>query len=342
MKRNSIFRIAFCIMGIVCLFMGIRMIIAGPVTYIEQQEQVDWPEIKAEITDVSSRVESSGTHKRQSSTTYYDFTIQYEVGGKVYTNESRRHTKIRLVGDSITIKYNPVTPENFTTTLSPSISEMLILMLFGAIFATLGFFISGAYALIRKWRRRGMPEKKEELPPEEYVDPGTVEQVPKCSVRPLLLRLIVSVIFVVATILSIKFFPGTRSVDPEQFQSAAESKGYVTMDTTEKLRQDWRVGSMLKEAVSVDDGTLRIDFCVLDTVPSAQQLYHGMNLPITVGEVTDNGGTLHELYAVETDSVCVAKIRITNTVIYIWTPLEQKTNVVDLLDSIGYWKVQEN
>lgn len=339
MKRNRIFRIAFCLMGIVCLFTGIRMMISGPVTYMKQQEQADWPKIKAEITDVSSRVERSGTHKHHRSTTYYDFTIQYEVDGKVYTNESRRHTRIRLVGDSITIKYNPSAPEDFTTTLSPSISEMLILILFGAIFATLGFFLSGAYALIRRWRRRGMPEQEEELPPEEYVAPGTVEQVPKFSVGRLLLRLLLPVIFVAV---SIKFFPGTDAVDPEQFQRAAESRGYVTIDSTEKLRQDWRVGSMLEEAVSVDDGTLRIDFCVLDTVPSAQQLYHGMNLPVTDGAVTDNGGTLHELYAVETDRVYVAKIRMTNTVIYLWTPLEQKGNVVELLDSIGYWKGSEN
>lgn len=325
-------------MGIVCLIMGIRMIIAGPLTYIEQQDQVDWPEIRAEIVDVSSRVESSGTHKHHSSTTYYDFTIQYEVDGKVYTNESRSHTKIRQVGDGITIKYDPDAPDSFTTTLAPSISEMVILMVFGVVFVTLGFFISGAFALIRKWRRWGMPEEKEELPPEEYVDPETVESAPKFSVRLLLLRLVVPAIFAVVLILSIRLFPGTKAVNPEQFQSAAESKGYVTVDATEKLRQDWRVGSMLKEAVSVADGTLRIDFCVMDTVPSAQQLFHGMNLPITGGEVTDNGGTLHELYSVETDSIYVAKIRITDTVIYIWTPLAQKAEVVDLLDSIGYWK----
>ena len=116
------------------------------------------------------------------------------------------------------------------------------------------------------------------------------------------------------------------------------SKGYVTVDVTDKLRQDWRVGSLLEEAVSVDDGTVRIDFCVMDTVPSAQQIFHGMSLPITEGEVIDSGGTLHELYSVETASIYVAKIRITDTVVYVWTPIEYKADVVDLLDSIGYWK----
>ena len=338
MKRNIIFRIAFCIVGIVTMIAGICMIFSGPINYIKQQDQVDWPEIKAEIIDVSSRVERSGSVKHNRSTTYYDFIIQYEVNGKAYTNESRRHTKIRQVGDEITIKYDPEAPESFTTALAPSISEMIIFMVFGAIFATVGFFVSGTFALIQKWRRRGMPEEKEELPPEEYVDSGTIERDPKFSFPLLLRRLIIPVIAFVLIILSIKFFPGTRSVSTEQFQNAVASKGYVTVDVTDKLRQDWRVGSLLEEAVSVDDGTVRIDFCVMDTVPSAQQIFHGMSLPITEGKVIDSDGTLHELYSVETASIYVAKIRITDTVVYVWTPIEYKADVVDLLDSIGYWK----
>lgn len=338
MIRNKIIRIAICIMGIVFMITGIRMIIGGPMEYIEQRDQVDWPEIRAEIVDVSSRVESSGGVKHNRSTTYYDFIIEYEVAGKVYTNESRSHTKIRQVGDSITVKYDPNAPETFTTTLTPSIMEMMLLMAFGAIFATIGFFVSGAFALIQKWRRRGMPEEKEELPPEEYVDPQTVADERTTRFPRALQRLVFVVVSLAIIFLSIRFFPGKKSVTADQFQSAAESKGFVTVDTTEKRRQDWRVGSMLEEAVSVDNGSLRIDFCVMDTIPSTQQLYYGMELPITEGKVTDDSGVQHELYSVETDSVYVAKIRLIDSIIYVWTPLEYKSDVVDLLDSIGYWK----
>ena len=338
MIRNKVIRVAVCIMGIVFMVTGIRMIIGGPMEYIEQQEQADWPEIRAEIVDISSRVEGSGGYKHSNSTTYYDFIIRYEVGGKVYTNESRNHTKIRQVGDSITIKYNPDAPASFTTTLTPSISNMVMLMVFGVVFAVIGFFVSGAFALIRKWRRRGLPEEKEELPPEEYVDPETVEQEKKTAIPSWLKKLIFVAASLAVIFLSIKLFPGKKPVDPEQFRNAAEANGFATIDTTDKLRQEWRVGSMLEEAVSVDNGTVRIDFCVMDTVPSTQQLYYGMNLPITNGEVIDNGGILHELYSAETDSVYVAKIRLIDTIIYVWTPLEQKADVVGLLDSIGYWK----
>ena len=338
MIRNNIIRIAICIMGIVCMIVGIRMIIGGPMEYIKQREQVDWPEISAEIVDVSSRIESSGGAKHNRSTTYYDFIIEYKVAGKVYTNESRSHTKIRQVGDSITVKYDPNAPEIFTTALTPSIMEMMLLMVFGAIFATVGFFVSGAFALIQKWCRRGMPEEKEELPPEEYVDPQTVADERQTRFPRALQRLIFVVVSLAIIFLSIKFFPGKKTVTPDQFQSAAEAKGFATVDTTEKRRQDWRVGSMLEDAVSVDNGTLRIDFCVMDTVPSTQQLYYGMELPITEGKVIDDSGVQHELYSVETDSVYVAKIRLIDSIIYVWTPLEYKADVVDLLDSIGYWK----
>lgn len=338
MIRNKIIRIAICISGIVCMILGIRMIIGGPMEYIKQREQVEWPEINAVIVDVSSRVERSGSVKHSRSTTYYDFIIEYEVAGKVYTNESRSHTKIRQVGDSITVKYDPNAPETFTTALAPSIMEMLLLMAFGAIFSTIGFFVSGAFALIQKWRRRGLPEEKEELPPEEYVDPKTVADERETRFPRGLQRLIFAVVSLAIIFISLKFFPGKKSFDMEEFQNAAESSGYVTVDVTDKLRQDWRVGSMLEEAVSINDGTLRIDFCVMDTRPSAQQIYKGMELPFTDGEIINSGGTLHELYSVETDGIYVAKIRVTNTVIYVWTPLEQKAEVVDFLDSIGYWK----
>lgn len=337
MIRNKIIRAAICIMGIVFMVTGIRMIIGGPVEYIEQREQVDWPEIRAEIVDISSRVESTGT-RHSVSTTYYDLTIQYEVNGITYTCESRNHRKIHQVGDSITIKYDPDTPENFTATLAPSVSNMVMLMVFGAVFAVLGFFVSGAFALIRRWLRRGKPEEKEELPPEEYVDPKEVKRDIKSAIPLALKRLIFIAVSLSVVVLSIKLFPGKKPVDPEQFRNAAEAIGFETVETTEKLRQDWRVGSMLEKAISVDNGRLRIDFCVMDTVPSAQQLYHGMSLPVTGGEIVDDSGIQHELYSVETDSAYVAKIRFADTVIYLWTPLEHKGEVVGFLDSIGYWK----
>ena len=337
MKRNRILSVIFRIVGVVILIVGIRMICEGTLNYIEQHKQADWVTTTAEITDVSSRVRSSGT-RRKNTSTVYDITYQYEVDGIIYSDELRSYPEIRMVGDEITIKFDPDAPGSSTTKLSPSISDLLVFVIFGAVFGVLGFFLSGLYAFIRRLLRRGKPEEKEELPPEEYVQLEKSKETSKPFVKVMVRRIIPTILILGVILLSIKLFPGTQSVSAEQFENTAEEAGYTTADTTEKLRQEWRVGSMLKEAVSFDDGTIRMDFCVMDSVDSAGNLYNGMNLPVADGEVIDNGGIIHELYSVENQSLFVAKVRIRNTVIYVSTLAEHKPKAVELLETLGYWK----
>lgn len=337
MKRNTIIRIVARIVGIVILIVGIRMIAEGTITYIEQHQQNDWIVIDAEVTDVSSRLRNTKSQHKQRSTVY-DITYEYEVDGEFYSDEIRSQPTPRLVGDDITIKYNPVAPEESTTSLSPSISDLLVFVIFGLIFSILGFFLSGAFALIRKLIRKGKPEEQEVLPPEEYIPLGNTKQKSKPISVTLVRRIIFAVIAVVLIMISIKFFPGTKSIDAEAFCKAAEAAGYTTTDTTEKLRQEWRVGSMLTEAASFDNGTVRMDFCVMDTTDSSESLYNGMTLPIADGELVDNGGIIHEIYSAENQTNYVAKIRIRNTIIYVSALTEYKDDIVELLKSIGYWK----
>ena len=42
MKRNSIIRFVFRIIGVVILILGLRMIAEGTITYIEQHQQSEW------------------------------------------------------------------------------------------------------------------------------------------------------------------------------------------------------------------------------------------------------------------------------------------------------------
>lgn len=319
------------------MVIGIRMIVEGTFTYIEQHQQNDWIVINAEVTDVSSRLrnsKSSNGHRK----TVYDIIYEYKVDGEIYSDEIRSQPTIRLVGDNIKIKYNPDAPEESTTALSPSIRDWIVFVIFGSVFMVLGFFISGAFALIRKLIRKGKPEDEEELPSEEYVKPDNENKKPKSITVAIVRRIVTAVIVVGVIMLSIKLFPGTQSVDAETFRKSAEAAGYTTTNTTEKLRQEWRVGSMLIEAVSFDNGMIRMDFCVMDTVDSSGNLYNGMTLPITDGEVIDNGGIVHEIYSVENETHYAAKMRIRDTVIYVSALSEYKNDVVDLLDTIGYWK----
>lgn len=337
MKRNTIIRFVARIVGIVILIVGIRMIAEGTITYIKQHQQNDWIVIDAEITDVSSRLRNTKSQHKQRSTVY-DITYEYEVDGEIYSYEIRSQPIPCLVGDDIKIKYNPDAPEDSTTSLSPSISDLLVFVIFGLIFLALGFFLSGVFALVRKLIRKGKPEKQEVLPFEEYVQPDNTKKKPKLFAVRLVRRIIFAAITVALIMLSIKFLPGTNSIDAEAFCKTAEAAGYTTIDTTEKLRQEWRVGSMLTEAVSFDNGMIRMDFCVMDTVDSSENLYNGMTLPITDGKITDDGGIIHEICSAENQTNYVAKIRIRDTIIYVSALTEYKKDVVEILESIGYWK----
>lgn len=104
-----------------------------------------------------------------------------------------------------------------------------------------------------------------------------------------------------------------------------------------ELRQSWNVGSMLEEVISFNDGNIRMDFCVMDTVDSASILYHGMTLPLLEGEKQEQEGIVHELSSIENETLYMAKIRVRNTVIYVSVQAEYKAEVV-LLETIGYWK----
>lgn len=205
------------------------------------------------------------------------------------------------------IKYNPDAPEESTTSLSPSIYDFFVFVIFGFILSAFGFFLSGAFAFIRKQLGKSKPEE-EKLPPEEYIVTDNPDTKPNSFAVPLVRKIALAALTVALILLSIKLFPGKKAIDAQAFGKAAETAGYGTSDTTDKLRQEWRVGSMLTEAVSFDNGKIRMDFCVMDTVDAARSLYDGMTLPVPGGEIWEQGGTVHKLYSVENQTNFAVKI----------------------------------
>lgn len=167
MKKGTIFTILFRIMGIVVLIFGIRLIGAGIYNYIDEHNQKDWIFTTASVIDISSEY-SSSLHNRHID---YEITYQYEVDGNKYSDKLYNRSKAMLIGDKIRIKYDPETPKKSTDILKPSIQNLIIFLVCGAVLSIVGFFLSGTWALIHKIRRRGEPEEEEVLPPEEYVEP---------------------------------------------------------------------------------------------------------------------------------------------------------------------------
>lgn len=118
-KQNRSLFAYFRFMGYVMMIVGIYLIVNGIKDYAEQSRQTDWIPIEATVTDVSSEVVSSspGRHGSNSST-YYIMAYEYAVDGETYTGRTGRMSSPRLVGDTITVKYDPEMPEENTAILS--------------------------------------------------------------------------------------------------------------------------------------------------------------------------------------------------------------------------------
>ena len=123
----------------------------------------------------------------------------------------------------------------------------------------------------------------------------------------------------------------------DRFMEVMREEGYTTVNTTEELKQSWKVGSMLEEAVSLRKEYIRMDFAVMDTAESAEVLLNSMVLPVTDGETQEQNGMVYEWYSAENQTLYTAKIRIRDTVIYISAQAEYKAEAVKLLEKLGYW-----
>lgn len=135
-KKSFIFTAVFRIMGIVVLILGIRMVGEGVYNYINEHNQSDWISTTAYVVDISSGY--TGFLKNRS--VKYDITYQYEVDSKEYTDKLYNRSKPMELGDTVKIKYDPNAHECSTYILVPSVKNLIIFLVFGAVLTTIGFF----------------------------------------------------------------------------------------------------------------------------------------------------------------------------------------------------------
>lgn len=339
MKRK-ILPLLFRFWGIFILFAGLYLIIGGVKDYITLYQQEDWPMQTAHVSDISSRIKRSGVRKRRTSHTVYDIQYEYEVEGMIYSGELIGSYEIFMVGDPLTIKYDPDDPSFSTTNLSPQLSELLVPLIVGLIFTTIGIFLSGLYSLIRKWRRRSLPEEPELLPPEAYQESEKPAPKPPKGLWFSILRWVLPVLMAAGILYSIfQFTSGPQSVTFDEFSTILADHGYTAIDSTESLREDWRIGSMLVQSSSLEGDSFRIDFCLMDTTGSARSLFAGMSLPAPSGEEISYTSTQFEFYSLETAELYTAKIRVGDTVVYAGALTDSKEVLVSILSAIGYMYV---
>ena len=160
-KQYKTFFARFRFIGYVLMIVGIYLIVNGIKDYAEQSRQNDWLTTQATVTDVSSHVvRSHGSGDRSS--TYYTLVYEYTVNGENYTGKSGQLSSPRLVGDVITVKYDPEAPEESTTTLSPHTRDLVVLLVLGTAIAAVGVYLSGVIGLVRELLQKGRTGKPNE------------------------------------------------------------------------------------------------------------------------------------------------------------------------------------
>ena len=332
-KQNRKFSLYFRIMGLVMLIVGIGLIVDGIGDYADQSHQKDWISIEATVTDVSSEVVRYPTKGR--SRTYYTIVYEYEANGEIYTGSIGHLLSPHLVGDTITVKYDPEMPEENTAILSPNTRDLVTLLILGTAIAVVGFFLSGGVELFRNLLRKKHTEEPKESVPKTDIgfDSTAIAKIPAKQWVP---RLAAWLLAFVAVILFVKFFLTSGAADLDEFRNAAVATGYTAVDSTEDVRQRWGVGSMLIRSVSVHEDSLRLDFCRLDSADGCRRLYAAATLPIT-GEVTESNTFTGQVYAVDSPTNFAAKIRSGQIMLYVYTTQEGKADVLAFLEAAGWW-----
>ena len=333
-KQNRKFPLYFRLMGYVMMVVGIVLIVNGIKDYAEQSRQNDWLTTQATVTDVSSHVvRSHGSGNRSS--TYYTLVYEYTVNGETYTGKSGQLSSPRLVGDVITVKYDPEAPEESTTTLSPHTRDLVLLLVLGTAIAVVGFFLSGVLELLRSLLRRTHTEELKKSVPETDTgfDSTAIAKIPAKQWVP---RLAAWLLAFVALVLFVKFFLTSGTSDLDKFRKAAAAAGYTAVDSTEDIRQSWGIGSMLIRSVSVHEDSLRLDYCRLDSADACYRFYAAATLPIT-GEVTESNTFTGQVYAVDSPTNFAAKIRSGQIMLYVYTTQEGKADVLAFLEAAGWW-----
>ena len=332
-KQNKTLLTRFRFIGYILMIVGIYLIVNGIIDYADQSRQKDWLPTAAMVTDVSSEVVRYPTKGR--SRTYYIMTYEYAVNGETYTGSTGRMSSPRLVGDTISVKYDPAAPETSTATLSPNTHNMVVLLILGAAFVAVGFFLSGVPDLLRGLLRKGHTGKPKASPSQEGAgfDPTAIAKIPAKQWGP---RLAAWLLAFVAVAFFVRFFLTSGAADLDELRNAAAATGYTAVDSTEDVRQRWGVGSMLIRSVSVHEDSLRLDFCRLDSAYGCRRIYAAATLPIT-GEVTESNTAARQVYAVDSPTNFAAKIRSGRMLLYVYTTQENKADVLSFLESVGYW-----
>ena len=124
---------------------GLILIIFGIVVFVISLNNQNYVKIEATVTNVEDTQETNVDDDGTNTTTVYNATVNYTVGGKEYTQTLDNVSKCKI-GDKMDIYYNPKDPNQITQSKSLILPIVIIVV---GIAAFAGGIISAANAVKR-------------------------------------------------------------------------------------------------------------------------------------------------------------------------------------------------
>ena len=161
MENKAVFWFVVRVIGITTLLIGLYVLYTGISPFFPQLWRIQWVDIPAVVTS-THEYSSTGDRYPDSCQVYY----AYMVDGTSYWGKFDNPPEALAPGASIRIKYDPDTPQNSIHITKPSYNDCAYAAA-GLVLAALGFFLSGAFALLRRALRRDTSDGTEALSGEE-------------------------------------------------------------------------------------------------------------------------------------------------------------------------------
>ena len=124
---------------------GLILTIFGIVVFVISLNNQNYVKIEATVTNVEETQETNVDDDGTNTTTVYNATVNYTVGGKEYTQTLDNVSKCKI-GDKMDIYYNPKDPNQITQTKSLILPIVIIVV---GIAAFAGGIISAVNAVKR-------------------------------------------------------------------------------------------------------------------------------------------------------------------------------------------------
>ena len=171
MENKMVFWFVVRVIGITTLLIGLYVLYTGISPFFPQLWHIQWVDIPAVVTS-THEYSSTGDRYPDSCQVYY----AYMVDGTSYWGKFDNPPEALAPGASIRIKYDPDTPQNSIHITKPSYNDCAFAVM-GLVLTVLGFFLSGAFALLRKALRRDTSDGTETSEEERRAHAQTVREI---------------------------------------------------------------------------------------------------------------------------------------------------------------------